>query len=81
MRIRIVEVSAPQGAVDDGSKPVRTKKYYKLQSSWFGWIWWDQSDPEYGMIYPTFDTLEEAQRYVQRTYFEKETVVAEYKTL
>jgi len=81
MRIRIVEVSIPKGVADDGSKPVRIKKYYKLQSSLLGLVWCDQSEPEYGMIYPTFDTLEEAQRYVQRTYFEKETVVAEYKTL
>ena len=83
MRIRVVEVSVPSGEYVDLPKDSHLKritKYYKLQSSLLGWIWTDLSDPIYGMIYPTFDTLEEANNYIRRTYGEQETVVAEYRT-
>ena len=82
MRIRVVEVSIPAGEHVDLPKDSHLKrvtKYYKLQSSLLGWLWSDLTDPIYNMVYPIFDTLEEANDYIRRTYGERETVVAEYK--
>ena len=83
MRIRIVEVSIPKNEYVDfpnDSHLKQVRKYYKLQTSWLGLVWWDKTDPEYGMVYPTFDTVEEAKDYIRRMYFEQEIVAAEYKT-
>jgi len=56
--------------------------YYKIQERLFGFLWWyDLTEPQYNMIYPTFDTLEDAERWVERMYFVQETVVKEYTTI
>ena len=73
MKVRIVEVSSRD-------KTGGTKRYYKLQTSWFGWIWSDETEPQYGMLYPTFDTYEDAENYVLRTYFETERIVKIFDT-
>ena len=65
MKVRIVEVS-------DGKN-----KHYKLQEKYF-LFWNDSTEPEYGMIWPTFDTLDEAENFVNRMYNQKESVVKEY---
>lgn len=85
MRIRIVEVRPPKNVKQTYNQygepnPIKTKTYYKLQTSYLGWIWSDETEPESGRLYPTFDTLEEAEKFVVKTWFEQEIVIKEYKT-
>ena len=81
MKIRIVEVTNGDFTTIDKPNEVKChRKYYKLQTSWLGWIWWDQTEPEYGFIYPTFDTLEAAEEWVNYYYLENERVVREFDT-
>lgn len=66
MKVRIVEVSRGD------------HKFWKIQTSLLGLVWWDETHPVLPCIYPTFDSLLEAEKYVERMYFEKEKVSKEY---
>ena len=66
MKVRIVEVSEGK------------RKYYKLQE-YHLWTWWDQTEPENGMLWPTFETLKEAEDLVDSMYNVRERVVREYE--
>jgi hypothetical protein len=74
--LRIVKVSVPEEMRKTGA----SKENYKIQKRFLGCLWWDDlTEPENGMTYPTFDTLEEAEAWVARMYFQKEIVVKEYE--
>ena len=72
--LRIVKVSAPEELKSLAGR----NEYYKIQERFLGFLWWDDlTEPENGMTYPTFDTLDEAKSWVARMYFLREEVVTE----
>ena len=72
--LRIVKVSAPE----EFKSLVGRNVYYKIQERFLGFLWWkDLTEPEDGMTYPTFGTLDEAKSWVASMYFLREEVVME----
>ena len=68
MKVRIVEVSSGD------------RKFWKIQTSLLGLVWWDETHPELPCLYPTFDSLSGAEEYIEHMYFQKEKVAKEYTT-
>ena len=77
-KVRIVEVTNGEKPLSKTQNCFRSgSTFYKIQEKHLG-IWWDHTEPEYGMLWPTFDTLEEAEEWVSHNYYQSERVVKEY---
>ena len=71
--VRIVEVLNG----DPTCPKHKPRNFYKIQQRLWNLFWTDCRAYD-GRIWPTFDTLEEAEDYVSKTFFCNERVVREY---